>query len=154
MDYLIVKTLHVVSATFLVGTGAGSAYYLWRAHRRGDPHVLASVAGLVVQADWIFTLPTAILQLLSGAWLVHQAGYSWGGWVGASLVLYVLAGMCWVPAVWLQMRIRDSAATSARSGRPLSEQNRRYAQIWFWLGVPALTAMVCVYALMVIKPLW
>ena len=27
MDYLIVKTLHILSATILVGTGFGTAFY-------------------------------------------------------------------------------------------------------------------------------
>lgn len=28
MDYALVKTLHIISATLLFGTGIGSAYYL------------------------------------------------------------------------------------------------------------------------------
>lgn len=38
---------------------------------------------------------------------------------------------------------------------PLGADYRRMAQQWFWLGVPAFTAMVVVFYLMVAKPpLW
>lgn len=152
VDYALVKTLHVISATFLVGAGAGSAYYLWRAHRSGDPRLIAGVAPLVVQADWIFTVPPGVFQLLSGVYLVDAGGFGWGGWVALSLALFLLAGLCWLPAAWLQARMRDLAADSARAGTPLPARYRRYARAWLWLGVPAFAAMMGVYALMVIKP--
>lgn len=152
MDYLVVKTLHLLSATLLFGTGLGSAYYLWRAGREGDPQTVARVAHHVVQADWLFTLPTVIFQPLSGAWLVSRAGFPWTGWVAASLALYAIAGLCWLPVVWLQIRMRDLAAVSAASGRPLPAAYWRYARFWFWLGVPAFVAVVAVFFLMVMKP--
>ena len=152
MDYLLVKTLHIVSATFLFGTGVGSAFYLWRAHRGQDPRVIAGVASYVVQADWIFTTPTVVFQPLSGAWLVYAAGYPWSGWVAVSLALYAVAGACWLPVVLLQLRMRDLAAESVRQDTPLPARYRRYARIWFWLGVPAFTAMMAVFFLMVFKP--
>jgi uncharacterized membrane protein len=154
MEYLIIKVLHVISATFLVGVGAGSAYYLWRTLRRGDPRLIAGVAALAVQADWLFTLPAGIIQLVSGLWLVHAGGHAWGGWVGVSLALFLLAGLCWLPAAWLQGRMRDEALASLRSGRMLSDRHQTRGRIWFWLGVPAFTAMLVIYALMVIKPGW
>jgi len=152
MVYTLVKTLHIVSATFLFGTGVGSAYYLWRAHRGGDARVIAAVARYVVQADWIFTTPTVIFQPFSGMWLVYAAGYPWDGWVVGSLVLYAIAGACWLPVVWLQLRMRDIAAESASSGSSLPARYWRYARMWFWLGVPAFLSMMAVFFLMVAKP--
>ena len=34
--YLIVKTLHIISATLMVGTGFGTAFYLFWANRSGS----------------------------------------------------------------------------------------------------------------------
>jgi len=34
--YLIVKTLHILSATLMVGTGFGTAFYLFWANRSGS----------------------------------------------------------------------------------------------------------------------
>lgn len=154
MDYALVKTIHILSSTLLFGTGLGSAYYLWRAHLEGDTRAVASVVRHVVQADWIFTTPTIVIQPLTGAWLVHAGGYPWSGWVAASIALFIIAGACWLPVVWLQLRMRDLAAQSAVHDSPLSTQYWRYARIWFWLGVPAFAAIVGVFFLMVFKPVF
>ena len=56
---------------------------------------------------------------LTGAWMVHVAGLPWDApWLAWSIGLYVLAVACWLPVVWLQMRMRDlarhAAATQSR----------------------------------------
>lgn len=151
MDYGLIKTLHVLSATLLFGTGLGTAYFMWSANRTRDARVAAAVARHVVRADWIFTLPTVIFQPMSGIWLAQAAGYAWTGWIGFSLALYGIAGACWLPVVWLQMRMRDVAADADKRNQPLPGHYWRYAQAWFWLGVPAFAAMVSVFFLMVLK---
>lgn len=152
MDYGFIKTLHILSATLLFGTGLGTAYFMWSANRTRDARVIASVSRHVVRADWMFTLPSVIFQPLSGAWLVQAAGYSWGGWVGLSLALYAVTGACWLPVVWLQLRMRDLAADARRRGQPLPAHYWRYARLWFRLGVPAFLAVIAIFFLMVLKP--
>jgi uncharacterized membrane protein len=105
-----------------------------------------------VRADWLFTTPTVVFQPLSGVWLTSVAGYPWTGWVAWSLILYALAGACWLPVVWLQLRMRDIAADAARGDHVLPALYWRYERIWFWLGVPAFSAMVAIFFLMVLKP--
>jgi uncharacterized membrane protein len=151
MDYGLIKTLHILSATLLFGIGLGTAWFMWSANRTGDVRVIAAVARQVVNADWLFTLPTVIFQPLSGWWLMREAGYPWQGWVAVSLALYALAGLCWLPVVWLQMRMRELAGQAVARHEPLPGLYWRYARIWFWLGVPAFLAMVWVFALMTTK---
>ena len=152
MDYGLIKTLHILSATLLFGTGLGTAYFMWSANRTRDARIIAAVTGHVVRADWMFTLPTVIFQPLSGVWLVHAAGYQWSGWIVFSLALYAIAGVCWLPVLWLQLRMRDLAADAAQRSQPLSGSYWRYAHIWIWLGVPAFLAMLGIFFLMVLKP--
>ena len=152
MDYGLIKALHILSATLLFGTGLGTAYFMWSANRTRDARVAAAVAKHVVRADWMFTLPTVIFQPLSGVWLVHAVGYPWSGWVMLSLTLYGIAGACWLPVIWLQLRMQDLATDADKRSLPLSGCYWRYARIWFWLGVPAFIAMVGVFFLMVLKP--
>lgn len=151
MSYLAIKTLHILSSVLLVGTGFGSAFYLFFAHRSQSPAAVAVVSRLVVRADWWFTTPAAIFQPLSGIWLAHAAGWPLATpWIAVSLALYVLAGLCWLPVVWLQIRM---AAMARQDGQPPGYH--RYARIWETLGYPAFVAMVGVYFLMVMKPeLW
>jgi uncharacterized membrane protein len=74
------------------------------------------------------------------------------GWVAYAIALYCIAGVCWLPVVWLQMRMRDLARASDSQGTSLSPRYWVYARVWFWLGVPAFLSLVVVFWLMVAKP--
>ncbi|WP_372875072.1 DUF2269 family protein [Pseudomonas sp.] len=154
MLYLSLKWLHILSATMLVGVGFGTAFYKWMIDRSGEVRAIAYMGRLVVLADWLFTTPAIILQPLSGLWMLHIAGYSLSStWVVWTLLLYALAGVCWLPVVWLQYRMRALASAALTADQALPTRYWRYARIWFWLGIPAFFAMLAIYALMVFKPI-
>jgi uncharacterized membrane protein len=153
MDYLTVKWLHILSSTFLFGTGIGSAFYMLFANVSRDVRAIAVVSRYVVVADWLFTATTAVIQPLSGFYLVHLAGFPLHSrWVLWSVALYLLAGACWLPVVWLQLRLRDIAREARDTGMPLPARYRRLFRIWFWLGWPAFTGVVAIFMLMIAKP--
>ena len=152
MTYLTLKTLHILSMVLLFGTGLGSAFYKWMADRSGQVAHIAVTNRHVVLADWCFTTPTVIFQPISGAIMAIMAGFPLSTpWVAASLALYCVAGICWLPVVWLQIRMQKLAEASVAADQPLPDAYRRMARWWFWLGVPAFAAMVLVVALMVFK---
>ena len=152
MTYAALKTLHILSMVLLFGTGLGSAFYKWMADRSGNLAHIAVTNRHVVLADWCFTTPTVIFQPLSGVWMLSLSGMPLlSPWVVASLGLYLLAGLCWLPVVWLQLRMRDMAAAALAQRQPLPPAYWRMARCWFWLGIPAFAAMVLVVALMVFK---
>lgn len=154
--YLLLKWLHIVSSVLLVGTGLGSAFFLFFANRSGSVAAQAVVCRLVVRADGWFTTPTIILQPLTGFAMLALAGIPvTTPWVLCSLLLYVLAGACWLPVVWLQLRMAHMAAAAVQSGQPLPPRYWQHARLWETLGYPAFIAMALVYWLMVNKPpLW
>jgi uncharacterized membrane protein len=153
--YALLKLVHILSATLLFGTGLGSAFYLWRAHGNGDVAVIAGVSRQVVLADWLFTLPAVILQPLTGIWMAQIAGYAMSElWILLAFALYGLAGGCWLPVVWLQLRIRDMATAAHAGAAPLPARYYHYMRIWFVLGWPAFLAMVAAFAVMIYKPAW
>jgi uncharacterized membrane protein len=153
MEYVAVKWLHVIFSTLLFGTGLGTAFFMLTTNLGGDVRSIATVSRRVVWADWLFTTPTAILQPLTGAWLVHLAGFPWTvPWILWSVVLYVVAGACWVPVVWLQMRMAVMAEQAAARGEALPPRFWRYHRIWFALGWPAFAAFLAIFWLMVAKP--
>lgn len=154
MDYVTMKWLHILSSTFLFGTGIGSAWYMLFATVSRDVRAIAVVTRYVVIADWLFTATTAVFQPASGFYMIHLAGYPMHSrWIEWSLALYVIAGACWLPVVWLQMRLRDLAADAVRDGTPLPALYWRYFRIWVGLGVPAFFAFVIIFWLMVAKPI-
>jgi uncharacterized membrane protein len=153
MEYLTVKWLHILSSTFLFGTGIGSAFYMLFTSISGDVRAIAVVSRHVVLADWIFTSTTVVLQPVTGIYLIYLAGYPWhSAWIMWSIGLYLLAGACWLPVVWIQLRMRDMAQVAARDNTALPQQYWRYLKLWTALGIPAFFALVIVFWLMVAKP--
>jgi uncharacterized membrane protein len=152
--YLALKFLHVIGASVLFGTGLGIAYFLFRAERKEEPAALAATLRGVVIADYVFTATAAIAQPLTGFALVHVGGYDLGQtWLWASLALYVLIGACWLPVVYLQIKMRNLAEAAVAAGEAkLGEAYRRLSRIWFWLGWPAFLSMLVIFWLMIAKP--
>jgi uncharacterized membrane protein len=154
MDYVVVKWLHILSSTFLFGTGIGSAWYMLFVTMSRDVRAIAVVARNVVIADWVFTATTAVIQPLTGFYLIHLAGYPiHSKWIMWSIALYVVAGACWLPVVWIQMRLRDLSAEAVRTNSALPPQYWRLFKTWVALGVPAFAAFVFIFWLMVAKPM-
>lgn len=153
MEYIAIKWLHIVSSTILFGTGIGSAYYMLSATLQRDPATVASVVRWVVIADWTFTTPAVVLQPATGLYLVHLAGLPLHApWIAWSLALYVLAGACWVPVVWMQIGMRDMARAAASSGQGLPARYWSWFRWWVGLGIVAFSSLLVVLYLMVAKP--
>ncbi|HEV2677772.1 MAG TPA: DUF2269 domain-containing protein [Aliidongia sp.] len=154
--YDLVKTVHILSATVLFGTGLGTAFHMWSAHRAGDPRTIAAVARSTVRADFWFTTPAVVLQPASGIALIHLSGIAPAtSWLAAAYGLYLLIGLCWLPVVWLQVRARNLAMSAAANGAPLPAEYHRVMGLWFGLGWPAFLGTMAIFWLMVAKPdLW
>ena len=113
----ILRWLHVIGATVLLGTGAGIAFFMLMAHRTRDPRLIAHVAGTVVIADFLFTTTAVVAQPITGYVLARQIGWPMSeGWIALSLGLYVVTGVFWLPVVCLQSRMRDLARAASREG--------------------------------------
>ena len=151
--YALVKTVHVIGATVLFGTGAGIAFFMLMAHRTRDPALIAHTAGIVVVADTLFTASAVVAQPLSGAVLARMAGLPLlSGWIGLSLVLYLVTGLFWLPVVWIQWRLRNLARIAAATRTPLPPAYGRLFRVWFACGFPAFGAVLAILWLMVAKP--
>jgi uncharacterized membrane protein len=151
--YLALKLAHILGATVLFGTGLGIAFFMLMAHRSGNPAAIAQTARTVVIADTLFTATAVVVQPVTGWAMARLTGTPlFQGWVGAALVLYVLVGLCWLPVVFIQMRMRDLAAAAARDGAALPELYHRYFRVWFGLGWPAFLGVIAIFVLMIWKP--
>lgn len=152
--YLALKFLHLVGAAVLLGTGAGIAFFLYRAERHEAPASIAATLRIAVVADYIFTATAAIAQPVTGLWLVHVAGYRLDQtWIVASLVLYALVAACWLPVVVIQIRMRDIASAAVQEGATALPQSYwRLSRAWFWLGWPAFLSVLAIFWLMIAKP--
>lgn len=152
-DPMLLKWAHILSSTLLFGTGLGTAFHGLASNLRGDVRAIVAGNKNVVLADWIFTTPTVIVQPVTGVLLALEQGWPLDShWLLASVALYFFAGACWLPVVWLQIKMARIAEECLATGAPLPPIYRRYFRWWFALGWPAFGAVLGIFWLMVAKP--
>jgi uncharacterized membrane protein len=153
--YPLIKTLHIVSATILFGTGIGIANFMFFGHRSGLTQERSFAARMTVKADFLFTLPSAIVQPASGAWLVWRGGFLWNDyWLVLTYGLYLLAGACWLVVVLIQLRMKAMLEAGLRGETFNQATFDRLFIAWFALGWPAFSGLLVIFWLMVTKPTW
>jgi uncharacterized membrane protein len=154
MDYITVKWLHILSSTLLFGTGIGTAYYMICAVLTRNAAIVAAVGKNVIIADWLFTATTVVIQPVTGFYLIYLANIPWNStWVTWSIGLYFLAGGCWLPVVWLQIKMYRLAIIARDGNTSLPSIFWCYFRTWFILGIPAFVALIIIFYLMVAKPI-
>lgn len=149
----ILRWVHVIGATVLLGTGAGIAFFMVMAHRTGDAKLIAHTASIVVIADFVFTASAVIVQPVTGVWLALEVGWPLTeGWVVWSIALYLFVGCFWLPVVIMQTKMRDLACVAAEKNLPLPPLYHRLYRLWFAFGFPAFFAVLGIVWLMVARP--
>ena len=149
----LLRFLHVIGATVLIGTGAGIAFFMVMANRTRDPALIAHVAATVVIADMVFTATAVVVQPVTGTLLALEIGWPLTeGWIALSIALYVIIGLFWLPVVWIQMQLRDLARAATLDGLPLPERYHQLYRIWFACGFPAFTSILAIVWLMLTRP--
>jgi uncharacterized membrane protein len=149
----VLRWLHVLGASVLLGTGAGIAFFMVMAHRSRKASLIAHVAETVTIADLLFTATAVVLQPITGYLLARAIGWPFDSlWIGLSLCLYVLIGLFWLPVVFIQIRLRDLARAAATANAHLPPLYFRLYRIWFLCGFPAFFALLVIFWLMLAKP--
>ena len=150
---LVLRWLHVIGASVLLGTGAGIAFFMLMAWRTQNVALIAHTAGIVVVADFIFTTLAVIAQPVSGTLLAIEIGWSLSEpWLVLSMALYGVTGVFWVPVVFIQIRLRNLARDAMTTGQNLPRQAHRLFAIWFACGFPAFFAVLTILWLMLARP--
>lgn len=149
----LLRLLHVLGAMLLVGGGLGIALTMLAAHRTGNPVLIAGIAEIAVTADLIFTVLAVIMQPATGIALAAVVGWSLSeAWIGLSLILFIVAGLFWIPLIIAQMRLQDLAAAAARDQYPLSAEYVRAFRTWLLCSAPLFATALAIVWLMVAKP--
>ena len=151
--YFFVKYLHVLGAIVILGTGSGIAFFMLMAHRSGDAAFIARTAATVVFADMLFTLTAVLLQPVTGGVLMMLSSTGFAErWLMASLGLYAVAGLFWVPVIFMQIEMRDLARVAAAENQPLPPRYFLLFRRWFVFGIPGFGSVMTILWLMIAKP--
>jgi len=152
--YFYIKALHIVSSTILFGTGIGIAFFMFRSLSTDSLPEKLYAARNTVLADYLFTFPAVLLQPITGLWLAHMAGFDMDVyWLQLAYLLYLFAGLCWLPVVWIQKQLKNMLIESIEGSMNLPARYHRLFKIWCALGVPAFLSLMCIFYLMVAKPI-
>jgi len=152
--YLAFKTLHILSATILFGTGIGIAFFMFRSRYMDDIQGKYYVSHNTVLADYFFTLPAAITQPVTGIFLITRGGFNWqDNWLVASYCLYLIAALCWIPVVFIQIRMKEILRECVNKHTELPANYHSLFKLWFWLGWPAFLGLLVIFYMMVFKPI-
>jgi uncharacterized membrane protein len=151
--YFLIKYLHVLGAIVILGTGTGIAFFMLMAHRSRDAAFIARTAATVVIADMLFTLSAVLLQPVTGGLLMMLSATSLTErWLVVSLGLYAVAGLFWIPVVFMQIEMRDLARVAATQGQPLPPRYFALFRRWFLFGIPGFGSVMIILWLMIAKP--
>ncbi|WP_231757471.1 DUF2269 family protein [Microbulbifer elongatus] len=151
--YLVLKMIHILSAMVVAGTGMGIAFFMFMASRTSNIAAIAITARHVVLADWLFTAPAVASQFVTGVLLMQILGYSFSStWFHSVIALFLFIGICWLPVVVIQYRLKSLSEKSLTSGQ-LSPDFRKLMRRWVALGIPAFASILIIFWLMVFKPL-
>ncbi|MCZ7681256.1 MAG: DUF2269 domain-containing protein [Sandaracinaceae bacterium] len=149
---LVLKAIHVFASMLFLGLGIGSVFYKLRAYRSGDPAALAFCDREIVLADWLFTVPSGVLLPATGLWMAHLYRLPLTTpWILVGVGGWALAGLTWLPAAFLQIRMRGMSARALERGEPLPPAYRSAHRAWMTLGLPSFTAAMFVLWAMIAK---
>ena len=151
--YFFVKYLHVLGAIVILGTGSGIAFFMLMAHRSGDAAFIARTATTAVIADMLFTLTAVLLQPVTGGVLMVLSTTTFAErWLVISLGLYAVAGLFWVPVIFMQIEMRNLARVAAAQRQSLPPRYFLLFRRWFAFGIPGFGSVMMILWLMIAKP--
>jgi uncharacterized membrane protein len=151
--YFLVKYLHVLGAIVILGTGSGIAFFMLMAHLSCEVAFIARTAATVVIADTLFTLTAVVLQPVTGGYLMMLTAVPvTEHWLAASLALYAVAGLFWVPVIFVQIEMRNLAHIAEAGGKALPPRYFVLFRRWLWSGIPGFGSVMIILWLMIAKP--
>ena len=152
MIYPTLKLLHILSATILFGGGIFAALLGTIVFGSKKAKLISEVGPHIVKVESYSTILSALVQIVTGLWLASIAGFPvLTGWLGWALILFCIAGLCWMLGVWLQHRMVELSKNSIAANSELPAEYHRLFKNWTLLGLPSTIAMIGIFYLMVFK---
>lgn len=148
MDYYTLKTIHILSATLMIGTGLGSAFYLFVSYKTKQFSTVKDILNIVIIADLFFTTPSVITQLVTGLLLVDYLHINNTLWYVVVLSMSFGVLVLWLFAVRIQYQLQKIGKIHTK----IPAIFHRKIKIWVYLGIPSFVLSIYLYYLMIFKP--
>lgn len=147
MSYHLLKLIHIISATLMIGTGLGSAFYLYVTYKRSSVSTVKDVLKFVILSDKIFTAPSVVVQVVTGILLsnIMQLTFTRWFWIVISVSFIIL--ILWLRAAFIQVKLNKILEEENQ----LTDRFHKLMDIWFYLGIPSFLGSIFLYYMMVYK---
>jgi uncharacterized membrane protein len=152
--YLWLKLIHVIAVIAFVGNITVGIFWKVIADRSRDPRIMAHTIRGIIGADRVFTIPAIIVIVIAGVAtaLAEQIPILGTGWVLWAIILFVIAGLAFIPVSRAQHELQAVADEGAKSGTVDLARYEAISARWNFWGMVALIAPLGAVALMVLKP--
>lgn len=146
--------IHVLGVILLLGNAFTVTFWKLRADYGKDLSLKLQTAKNIMILDYIFTLPSIAMILISGHLLASRAGYSvftWS-WLGLAYGLFILSGVIWVFALLpLQLKMIKHGELSHKHNA-VTKEFAQASRAWNAFGILATVTPIASMILMVWKP--
>jgi len=155
MDYPLLKSIHILGVALFLGNIVVTAVWKVMADRTGDPRIVAFSQRLVTLTDFVFTLPGAVIIILSGDLMAYSMTRdSWSvPWIAWGRLIFIASGLIWI-LILIPIQIKQ--ARMARSFVPeggVPDAYWRLNRHWYLFGSVAVLLPMANIWWMVFKPL-
>lgn len=152
MDYLVLKTLHIVGVCLFIGNNLVTPFWRLFAERTRNPQIIAYSQRLITLTDVVFTGGGILIILLSGHLMAAGRPELWQQtWFLAAYLLFAISGVIW-GVFLLPIQIRQSRlAKSFSQSDVIPEEFWKLARRWSMFGTVASLLPIGSLLLMVLK---
>jgi len=154
MQYLLLKSLHVLSVVLFLGNIILGVFWKFHADRNGSLQGRALAIEGIIRSDRWFTLPGVAAIIVTGVWMATLAHMPIvkTRWLFWALILFGVSGVAFQVFVAPLQKKLLANVRAGLAGTWNESEYRRLSRAWeFWGAVATLTPTGSLF-LMVLKP--
>jgi uncharacterized membrane protein len=154
MQFLVLKSLHVLSVVLFLGNIITGVFWKFHADRVGTLPARAQALDGLIRADRWFTMPGVFGIVITGVWMALNAHYPLLGtkWILWSLILFGISGASFSALVAPLQKKLLANVRAGIAGTWNQPEYQRLSRAWELWGALATLAPVVALFLMVTKP--
>lgn len=154
MQYLVLKSLHVLSVVLFLGNIITGVFWKFHGDRVGTLPARAQAIAGVIRSDRWFTMPGVFAIIITGVWMALDAHLPLLGtkWILWSLILFGISGVAFgafVAPLQKKLLANVQAGIAGTWNQPEYQKLSRSWEIWG--AVATLTPLAALF-IMVTKP--
>jgi uncharacterized membrane protein len=146
--------LHLTGVVLSIGNFIVTAFWKIRADSQKSPIVIHHAVKNVMIADYVFTLPSTILILVSGLVMAMKANLPMSGfnWLTLSLILFSITGVFWIFLLIPLQRKMIRISAQLIENDQVGTEYKRLSFLWAIFGLIATILPIVIMFVMISKP--